>query len=305
LSGTEILILGSEGFIGSNLIHYFLSKDVEVKGIDHLDNPTQSYKYFKSLSISEFYEILRDNKFKCIINAAGSGNVGYSIDHPLGDFEANCFQTTEILDAIRVTKSVAAYMHISSAAVYGNPQRLPVKEEDDLKPLSPYGWHKYISEILCREYFECFSLRSCIIRPFSVYGPGLKKQLFWDIYNKASASANVELFGTGDESRDFIYIDDLVRLIGMLVDKAEMKAECYNVANGTEVTIRNSARLFLNNFSSKVNLQFTGQIRSGDPLRWCADISKIKSLGYKPQMDMIEGLRQTYSWIKKYQEGKK
>jgi len=77
------------------------------------------------------------------------------------------------------------YLHISSAAVYGNPKQLPVKETDNCQPLSPYGWHKWMSELICQEYFRLYNIRSLIVRPFSVYGPGLRKQLFWDLYGKA------------------------------------------------------------------------------------------------------------------------
>ncbi len=220
----------------------------------------------------------------------------------MGDFESNCFETSKILDAIRSSGVKSSYLHISSAAVYGNPNQIPVKEEFGVKPLSPYGWHKYISEILCKEYFEIYGVRSCIIRPFSVYGPGLRKQLFWDIFTKTVEESAIELFGTGNESRDFIYIDDLVGAIELILEKADMKAECYNVANGIEVSISESARLFLSYFPGDVSIRFNGQERAGDPLRWCADISKIRKLGYVPKMDISKGLELTYSWMKDFRD---
>ncbi len=294
----DILILGSEGFIGSNLVSCYLKKGWQVSGIDHMDNPSQAYNYHKLLGVSDFTELLLLNKFNYIINAAGSGNVGFSISHPLGDFESYCFETAKILDAVPIAGSKSVYMHISSAAVYGNPQRIPVKEGDNINPLSPYGWHKYMSELLCREYFELYGIRSCIIRPFSVYGPGLKKQLFWDIYQKSSGRSSVELFGTGRESRDFIYITDLVMAIDTLLQHAAMEAECYNVANGVETSIREAAELFVKHFPSAVSVSFNGQSKSGDPLNWRADISRIASLGFKPEIDVETGLELTHRWIR-------
>ncbi len=298
----DILIFGSEGFIGSNLIKFYLKKGLQVVGIDRMDNPSQNYKYYKFLSISDVPELLLTGKFKSIVNAAGSGNVGYSVKHPLGDFESNCYETAKILDAIRITGVNSNYLHISSAAVYGNPESLPVREESPANPLSPYGWHKLLSEILCKEYFALYGVRSCIMRPFSIYGPGLKKQLFWDIYKKAIYSPVIELFGTGLESRDFIYIDDLVRVVDILLKNSEMKAECYNVANGSEILIKEAAKLFIENFPTGKSIYFNGHVRTGDPLTWKADISKIEKMGFKQETSIHEGLRQTYLWIKNFED---
>lgn len=295
---SDILIIGSEGFIGSGLIRFYLKKGRQVVGIDRVDNPSHNYKYYKLLSISDMTQLLSINKFENIVNAAGSGNVGYSVKYPLGDFEANCFETAKILDAIRRARIRSNYLHISSAAVYGNPDNLPVREASSTNPSSPYGWHKLLSEIICKEYFELYEIRSCIMRPFSVYGPGLKKQLFWDIYKKAIQNETIELFGTGMESRDFIYIDDFVGVVDILLNNSEMKAECYNVANGYEILIKEAAKLFVENFPTKKSIYFNGQMRQGDPLAWKADISKIQKMGYKPRISIDEGLRQTYTWIK-------
>jgi UDP-glucose 4-epimerase len=295
----DILILGSEGFIGSNMVTYFLGKKWKVAGIDHADNPKNVYDYHKLLSINDFTEFLLNNQFAYIVNAAGSGNVGFSVSHPLGDFQSNCFETAKILDSMRIANYRGIYLHISSAAVYGDPQKLPVNEEDHPRPLSPYGWHKLMSEMLCREYFELYGIRSCIVRPFSVFGPGLRKQLFWDIYHRSVGNHALELFGTGNESRDFIYITDLVRAIDLLLAKAAMKAECYNVASGVETTIASAAGHFIRNFPDSVSLTFNGRTKAGDPLNWRADITKLVALGFQPETRLEDGVKLTFSWIEK------
>ena len=131
-----------------------MKKGWQVVGVDRMDNPSLHYPYFKFLSLSDVPELLSTGKFKIIVNAAGSGNVGYSVKHPLGDFESNCYETAKILDAIRNTGVSGKYLHISSAAVYGNPCKLTCNEmESPANPISPYGWHKLLSEMLCREYY--------------------------------------------------------------------------------------------------------------------------------------------------------
>lgn len=293
----NILIIGSEGFIGSNLAKYYINKGWETYGIDRLDNPSQKYTYFKLLTLTELTELMLKSSFSYIINAAGSGNVNYSMTHPLGDFESNCFETAKILDSIRVAGNKTSYIHISSAAVYGNPASIPVTEAEAVKPLSPYGWHKLVSEMICKEYSDVYGIRTSIVRPFSVYGPGLRKQLFWDIYQKAFASPSVELFGTGNESRDFIFIDDLVKGIDIILEKGETNASVYNLATGIETSIKDAASLFLKFFPSKPQPLFNGHVKDGDPLNWKADISKISAIGFNSSLSITQGLELTFKWI--------
>ena len=104
------------------------------------------------------------------------------------------------------------------------------------------------------------------------------------------------------ESRDFIYIDDLVSVVDILLKNSEMKAECYNVANGSEILIKDAAKLFIENFSTEKSIYFNGHVRTGDPLTLKADISKIEKMGFKPETSIKEGLRQTYLWIKNFED---
>jgi UDP-glucose 4-epimerase len=298
----QILILGSEGFIGSHLVNCFSQKGCKLYGADLLETGSQDYQYFKISRLSpELDELLQLTSFDVCINAAGSGNVPYSMTHPVSDFEANSLDTLRILDGLRRHQPKCRYLHISSAAVYGNPQQLPVRENDMQRPMSPYGWHKLISEQICREYTEVYNLPTVIVRPFSVFGPGLKKQLIWDLsqkIKKASPDDIVELWGTGNESRDFIYITSLAEAFHCIINKASFDAEEYNVASGEETTVRQVAELVLQYFSKSAQLQFNQQVRAGDPQNWKADISRLKSLGFSNTISFEQGIKQTVEWLK-------
>ena len=297
----KLLILGSEGFIGNHLVSYFISKNAEVYGCDLFDAPVLAYKYRKISRLSpELDEVFTSVAYDVCINAAGSGNVNYSMTHPFSDFEANCLDTIKVLDCIRRLQPGCRYIHISSAAVYGNPEKLPVQEQDRKTPLSPYGWHKLMAENLCSEYSSIYGLKTIAIRPFSVYGPGLRKQLFWDLYKKMEtvSGESIELWGTGRESRDFIFIDDVVSVVHLLIDKAPMEGEVYNVASGTEITIEEIAIAFCTFINSKASVVFNQQVRAGDPLNWKADISRIKTLGFVQQIHINEGISKLVQWIK-------
>lgn len=297
-----VLILGSEGFIGAHCVKYFLQKNYSVFGADLFEQATQSYSYNKVSRISpEMDDLFTGTKFDAVVNAAGSGNVPYSMAHPLVDFEANSLDVFKILDTIRRIQPACRYIHLSSAAVYGNPEKLPVLESETLKPLSPYGWHKLISEQVCMEFSQLFQIRSAIIRPFSVYGPGLKKQLFWDTFQKVKVNQQkLELFGTGRESRDFVFIADLVKAIELILLNGEMKAEAYNVASAIETTIEDAVTLFIKVLEFSPEIYFNGQVREGDPKNWLGDIAKIGNLGFKPEYSIEQGLKILKNWIQVY-----
>lgn len=293
-----ILILGSEGFIGGHLVSYFLEKGFIVVGIDLADSPTQKYHYWKVSDSNGYFEsIFQQFSVDYCINAAGSGNVSYSVSNPLFDFGSNSFDTIRTLDGIRLLNPFCKYLHISSAAVYGNPSQLPVAESDRLSPLSPYGWHKLIAETICREYFELYKIQVAIIRPFSVYGNGLRKQLLWDICKKLKDSNQVELFGTGLESRDFIHISDLVELIGAVVDGDHFGFEIFNAASGSEVTIARIASIFEEYYDFKKEIKFSGEFRKGDPLNWQASIKKANEIGFAPKKGLNLGIAEYINWF--------
>ncbi len=295
----KVLILGAEGFIGHHLVRYFLQKGYEVHGCDLGETPSLNYAYTKvSASFPEWDPYFSEGKFDYCINAAGSGNVGYSVTHPLVDFEANTLQTIRVLDAIRRSCPSCTYLFISSAAVYGNPEKLPVTEESRCSPMSPYGYHKLMSEFICREYTDIYNINTAIVRPFSVYGPGLRKQLFWDVYKKfAAGNRQLELFGTGDESRDYIYIEDLVEAISLILASGRLRAETYNLASGVETTIRDVMNIFAAAIEPSPSIAFNKVVRKGDPLNWRADISKLRSLGFELRTELRHGITLQAQWL--------
>jgi nucleoside-diphosphate-sugar epimerase len=295
----RILILGSEGFIGGHCVAHFTSGNHDVAGADLFEQPSRDYSYQKiSRLSSELDELLERQAFDAIINAAGSGNVPYSMTHPVLDFEANCLDTVRLLDGIRRHQPKCKYLHLSSAAVYGNPSRLPIAEEDETLPLSPYGWHKLMAEQLCKEYSNLFGLRTAIARPFSVYGPGLKKQMFWDLYQKTKSGGPIELIGTGKESRDYIHVLDLVHAFENILEKSAMNADVYNIASGEEFTIEKVVRIYFDALNIKNGYAFNGQVRKGDPLNWRADVGRLTALGFSCEIELKQGLLELGDWLK-------
>lgn len=293
----KIIVIGSKGFIGSHCVNYFNSLGYQVIGCDLADLTEPNYAPFSSLK-NGFSSLFINNDIDFCINSAGSANVGYSYQNPETDFEMNVSLVINLLGAIKNNCPKCKFINFSSAAVYGNPTILPIKEDTVTKPLSPYGYHKMLSENLLLEYFRFFNLKTCSLRVFSAYGEGLKKQLFWDLYTKSKQSNTISLFGTGFESRDFIYIKDLITIVELTMKNAKFEGEVYNVANGEEIFVNNAASIFFKELDWTGNIEFSGKEKIGDPVNWKADILKIQELGYVQKYNFNDGMKRTCKWLK-------
>jgi UDP-glucose 4-epimerase len=182
--------------------------------------------------------------------------------------------------------------------VYGDPASLPVRESDAVAPLSPYGWHKRQAEILCEEFASVFALPTTVARIFSAYGPGLRRQVVWDICERLLTNGKFELRGTGVESRDFIHANDVAHALAILAAKAPACGEVFNLATGRETSIADLARLAASALGSKHEPVFDGAQTPGQPVNWRADIGAIGALGFAPQVSLEDGVRGVAAWAR-------
>lgn len=297
----KILIIGSKGFIGHHTLAHFrrLGDEYETWGCDVMVDYVQKNYLLLDTTNADFKSIFNQQSFDYCINCSGAADVSDSFVHPWRDFQLNTVNVYKILDAIRLHNPKCRFLNLSSAAVYGNPTVLPISAKSLLGPLSPYGEHKQMAEQVCQEFYSLFGVATCSLRIFSAYGEGLRKQLFWDLHRKASesnASESVEILGTGDESRDFIYILDLVRCIEIIMIHGTFTAEAINVGNGEEISIRKAVDTFYSLYPEKIRYHFSGEQRIGYPTNWCADVSEIRKMGYKPRFTLLDGLNNYSEW---------
>ena len=292
----KILIVGSKGFIGSHCVDYF-SKEHEVWGCDVIIDYTSSRYISIDAVDSDFQEIFQQHKFDVCINCSGAASVPFSLEKPFNDFKLNTLNVFKLLEAIRLNAPGCKFITMSSAAVYGNPEALPIREDAKCKPVSPYGFHKVMAEMICEEYNRYWGGKTCCLRIFSAYGPRLKKQLFWDMYNKVKTQSNLILWGTGRESRDFIYVKDLVKIIDLIIKKGSFEGNIYNAANGEQRRISEVAEIFVKILGTDTTINFNNEVRKGDPLNWEADISAIKTMGYTQSYTLEQGITEYVDWV--------
>lgn len=294
----KALIIGSKGFIGSHLLNHLRNdKNNVVYGCDIVADYEDEKYFWVNPALNNFELPFKKQDFTVCINCSGAASVPDSLLNPLNDFLLNTSNVFTILSAIKNQQPSCKFINLSSAAVYGNPINLPITENHDRLPVSPYGVHKRMSEEICKEFYDHWEIKTCSLRIFSAYGPGLKKQLLWDLGKKAEQNS-VELYGTGLETRDFIYIDDLILAIELVVLKGEFDGRSINIANGEQIKIKDLVKEFYSVFNYKGAYKFKGVNRSGDPLKWQADISHLKELGYQPKTSIEQGIKQYVLWFK-------
>lgn len=295
----NILVIGSKGFIGSHTIQYFKNLQHNTFGCDVVVDYTEDNYFLLNASNANFQEIFSSQSFDICINCSGAASVPDSIIHPQRDFDLNVVNVFKLLDAIRIHQPKCKFINLSSAAVYGNPEKLPIAENSYKKPVSPYGIHKKMAEEILTEFNTFYHLNTISLRLFSVFGIGLQKQLFWDLHKKMKASVDeIEIYGTGNETRDFIYIKDLMQAIDLIVKNAQFNGEVYNIANGIEVSIREAVETFAKSINWNGKINYTQAVRVGDPLNWRADVTALQQLGYKQKYSLQAGLNEFTQWLR-------
>ena len=298
----NVLVTGAQGFLGSYISSVCAAEFKRVVAVD-CHAPTQPVPdnvraVTSDVTASAFQEIVRKAKPDLLVHAAGPASVGASMKDPAGDFHGALDSWLAVLDAVRLEAPNCRTIFLSSAAVYGQPDALPVREETPLRPMSPYGYHKRMAEELLHEYHSVYGIEGCSLRIFSAYGAGLKKQVLYDICLKALKQPTVELFGTGDETRDFLHGRDVAEAVVTIARRGRFEADIYNVASGTETSIEELARTLLSALKCEKPLRFNGQRRGGDPLRWRADVTRLNDLGFQPTIPLQAGVGEYASWVK-------
>jgi UDP-glucose 4-epimerase len=295
----KILIIGSEGFIGKNILNHLTNHRHSLIACDLISNPDTEYQYFQvDNNLRELKNILEKEAPDVLINAAGKASVYESFKEPFEDYTSNTSVNYIILDAIRKYSPYTKFVFLSSAAVYGNPLRLPVAESDPLSPISPYGFHKLQAELIAREFFECFNINSIVLRIFSCYGAGQKKLLLWDLCNKAKLQKEIVLKGCGNESRDFVHVADVASCIHHLIKKDVTGFEVFNLASGKEHFIKDTAELLVSKLNDNNTIHFEGKKNTGNPENWVADISKLSETGFVPNVNFEKSIEEYVYWFK-------
>jgi UDP-glucose 4-epimerase len=327
----NFLITGGCGFIGVNLIKRLLEED-KGRRIRVFDNLSVGKREDLAL-IGEVTEITKEEvsgapayklellvgdvrdedlaKVACqgadiVVHLAASTGVIASIEHPVEDCTSNVLGTLNCLEAARLS-GVRRFLFASSGAPLGE-QEPPIHEDMVPHPISPYGASKLAGEGYCAAYYGSFGLDTVALRFGNVYGPhsNHKGSVVAKFIRHILNSEPLPIYGDGRQTRDFIYVDDLVQAIGLSLDSPDIGGQIFQVATHKEHTVLEVAEelnALAEKYLGRKSEIFFENERKGEIKRNYSDISKArKMLGFEPKYDLKEGLEKTFCWFLQNQQ---
>ena len=309
----KYLVTGAAGFIGSSLVRALLEGGAEVRGIDNFatgrrENLTEvmgriDFREADILDLAAMHDACAGVDY--VLHEAAIPSVPKSVLDPLGSNRANVDGTVNVLVAARDAK-VKRVVYAASSSAYGDTPTLPKYEAMTPNPISPYAVAKLASELYMISFWRCYGLETVCLRYFNIFGP---RQDPSSPYSGVLAKFSMQMlrgeqptiFGDGETSRDFTYIDNAVsaNLLACLAPAAECAGRVFNCATGRRITLNETfhALKLLTGYKGSVHY---GPERGGDIKHSLADITLAeKHLGYKVLVNFEDGLRRTVEWYKR------
>jgi nucleoside-diphosphate-sugar epimerase len=309
----RVLVTGCAGFIGSHLAERLLGENYEVVGIDsftdyyppelknHNIRQARENKNFqfiaKSLLEVNLRNLLRGVDY--IFHEAAQAGVRHSWGKNFQIYaDNNLLATQKLLEACK-DAPVKKLIYASSSSVYGDLKKLPMEETDLPAPISPYGVSKLAGEHLCYLYWKNFSLPFISLRYFTVYGPRQRPDMAFHKFIKALLrDEEIEIYGDGNQTRDFTYISDAIDANLLAMNSSRDKG-IFNIGGGSMVTVNETIRILEELTAKKARLRYIPK-QKGDMRHTYADTSQAREkLGYAPRVTLKEGLKKEIEWVKK------
>jgi len=319
------VITGGCGFIGTSLIKTLIKENNHnIRVLDNLTTGTRD----DLLEVCVYSEVIIDNidafegvklivgdildeelavkvtkDADVIIHLAANTGVGPSVENPRADFMANVIGTFNYLEAARIN-TVPRFVFASSGAPAGEVEP-PIHEELPPHPVSPYGASKLAGEGYCSAYYKTFGIQTVMLRFGNVYGPGSlhKSSVVAKFIRQALNKEKLEIYGDGSQTRDFIYIDDLINALRLATVTENIGGEAFQIASNQETTVgeitEKVVEILNQNGINNIDV-INGETRLGDVKRNYSDIGKAKNrLGWQPNTHQDEGLKKTVEYFVK------
>lgn len=302
----KILITGGAGFQGSHLVERLHELDHEVSVLntftpqaeinrDILKN--KAHVIWGSVTDPEITEkAMRDKDM--VFHLGARVNVDESIKDPLGTINVNVHGTYNVLEAAH--KLGIRVVYTSTCEVYGTPKKIPISEEDELLPRSPYAASKAAADRLCCSYYHTYKLPVTIIRFFNIYGERQKDGKFGALIpiltNQALRGEKIKVFGNGEQTRDYLNISDVMSGYLSVLNHPEFAGEVFNFGTGVGTKIKDIAEYIAQKMNTEVEYITA---RPGEASDMVADFSKAKKfLGWEPKVSIYEGIDRYLAWRK-------
>lgn len=290
-------VLGGGGFIGGEVAAQLQQAGACVYSIGGLGAAPTVPKKLRGRITSDLIQLIPDRP-AVLFHLAGGASVARSVENPMHEFDLTVQGTLEVLEYIRTRNPNCRLVYVSSAAVYGDTGGT-MAENSAMRPASPYGMHKLLAEQQCIFYARAYDLKVTIVRPFSVYGPGLRKQLLWDALNKADQGI-CTFWGSGAEVRDWVYVADLARLLLQVGCERIRSPSTQPIDAGTGIgtSVKEVLTRLLALYKPEAKPQFLGSERSGDPHELVAHRVRPEVSEILGEVGLDEGLSRYVAWYR-------
>ena len=304
--GTRALVTGGAGFIGSHVVERLVARGSRVTVVDDLTTGSLANLHAVEGSIDlvrrPVGELLDDpallEDVDVVFHLAANPYIPPSVEDPSFDYEKNLATTFRLLEHLRRSPRRPRLVNASSAAVYGNPVRLPIHEADPTVPISPYGVSKLSAERYVAVFSQLYDIPASSVRFFSVYGPRQRKQVVYDLFDRLTQDPErLEIIGDGTQERDFAFVEDVAEATILVAEEAPGKGEAFNVASGATHSIAQLAEGICEALDLQPTITYTGSVRPGDADRWSVNMDALTAIGFKPRTTLREGLRATRDWF--------
>lgn len=309
----RVLVTGVSGFIGSSLSEKLLDEGFQIIGVDSF------FDYYpRKIKENNLYDLLQQPDFEFIesdilgidwdkiisqvdgvFHQAALAGVRASWGQKFDQYvQNNILGTQRLLEACK-NRRVEKFIYASSSSVYGDTDELPINESSTTNPVSPYGVSKLAAEHLASLYFKNYGVPAVSLRYFTVYGPRQRPDMAFHKFITAMINGDkIEVYGTGEQTRDFTFIDDVVQA-NIQAFRNARAGEVYNIGGGSRIKLIDTIRIIEEITGREANLVYTEPQR-GDAKHTFSDVTKAKAdFDYSPQVDVKSGLEKHYEWLKK------
>lgn len=314
--GKKVLVTGADGFMGSHLTEKLVSLGAKVSVLVRGSSISGTYKYelkniphlkkdlqqiiAVNIASPDTTTLIKKNKPEVILHLAADAYVPYSFDHPFEVMATNLHGTLNVLHAAMKLSNLERVVCTSSSEIYGTALTPAISETHGLNPTSPYAASKVAADRFAFSYYLTYGLPVAIIRPFNTFGPRHTYDVIPKFIDLALKGKPLTVYGSGKQSRDFTYVDDMVRAFLVMGSHPKAVGQSVNFGTGTDISVNKTAELIVKHCGTKTQIVHIKQRLAEVHKLRCNPALAKKLFGWEAEVSFEEGLKKNIEWHRQH-----